>query len=707
MALPVTGYADRWSVKPGETIKFHIATAGFHNNGPRKFGARVSRVYCGDPNPGGPGYRETDMPCALDGVHAGHPRPITRGSYAQVPRLVLPEGGVTLSVIVMPTIVQSAGLLVLDGAQPVRLGLKDGAATARVGDVELTCAVPLTPQRWHTVTLTLRAEGATLHQRPHAPRLDLKEEASATAPAPLPSGQVAVTMAQGFTGKLEAPRISQGSKVVAAWDFSQAIGTDSVTDTGPQHAHGTLHNLPMRAMKGSKWDGSVHDWRIDASHYAAIKFHADDLGDVAWPESLALEIPKAWPSGLYTLHLTTEDGGTDNIPFAVRAARPGSQSKLAILLPTFTYQVYGNFTRDDRAARIAAKAPGWGALSNTPTDHPEYGFSTYNDHLDGQGVAMASMRRPMIDKRVNQFQLDDPSGYGSGAYWLCADSFLIDFLDRAGMPVEFITDHDIHAEGVGLLKNFTCVLTGQHPEYHTTETLDAIKQFTEGGGRFCYLGGNGFYWKVVPHGAGTWALEVRRAEAGIRTWAAEPGEYHHQFDGTLGGLWRRIGRTPQSLVGVGFSSQGHYLGHPYTWLPAINDRRVAFMRPGLGAVPGQKFGERGLMGGGAAGHELDRADVRLGTPHHAIVVAHAIVTDPGYQPVNEERLGHEWPGTHAEVIRSDITFFETPNGGAVFSVGSMNFLGGLPIDGYQNQCAKLLENVVRRFTDPAPIPPPG
>jgi N,N-dimethylformamidase len=704
VTLPVTGYADRWSVKPGETIRFHIAT-----DNPRKFGARVSRVYCGDPNPGGPGYRETDMPCALDGVHAGHPRPITRGSWMEVPRLLLPHHGWDLELLIFPTVEQDATLVTLDGEMPVTLGLVGGAACAKFSDAVLQCDRPLTLHRWHRLWLSFASDGyAMLSQTPLQKRLD-QDDACFTAGLGerTPGGAMSLVLGRGFTGKIESPNIMDCDDKVAAWDFSQAIGTDSVTDTGPQHAHGTLHHLPMRGMKGSKWDGSVHDWRIDPSHYAAIKFHADDVGDCGWPESLALEIPKSWPSGLYTLHLTTEDGATDNIPFAVRAVRPGSQSKLAILLPTFTYQVYGNFARDDRAERIAAKAPGWGALSNTPTEHPEYGYSTYNEHLDGQGVAMASMRRPMIDKRVNQFQLDDPSGYGSGVYWLCADSYLIDMLDRAGLAVEFITDHDIHAEGVGLLKHFNCVLTGQHPEYHTTETLDAIQQFTQGGGRFCYLGGNGFYWKVVPHGAGTWALEVRRAEAGIRTWAAEPGEYHHQFDGTLGGLWRRIGRTPQSLVGVGFSSQGHYLGHPYTWLPAINDRRVEFMRVGLAAKPGKKFGERGLMGGGAAGHELDRTDIRLGTPHHAIVVAHAIVTDPGYQPVNEERLGHEWPGTHAEVIRSDITFFETPNGGAVFSVGSMNFLGGLPIDGYQNPCAKLLENVVRRFTDPAPIPPPG
>jgi hypothetical protein len=35
----------------------------------------------------------------------------------------------------------------------------------------------------------------------------------------------------------------------------------------------------------------------------------------------------------------------------------------------------------------------------------------------------------------------------------------------------------------------------------------------------------------------------------------------------------------------------------------------------------QVLGDFGLSGGGAAGYELDRADRRLGTPDHAIVVA--------------------------------------------------------------------------------------
>ena len=52
---------------------------------------------------------------------------------------------------------------------------------------------------------------------------------------------------------------------------------------------------------------------------------------------------------------------------------------------------------------------------------------------------------------------------------------------------------------------------------------------------------------------------------------------------------------------------------------------------------------------------------------------------------------------------ADMTFFETAAGGAVFSVGSMTYVGSLPPDGYGNVCAKLTTNVLRRFMDPAPF----
>jgi N,N-dimethylformamidase len=709
MTLAVTGYASAWSVKPGQTIDFHIAT-----DMPRRYRARIARVFCGDPNPAGPGYREVAVASVLDGLHQGAPRPIVRGNWMEVPRLHMPSTGLALSVTIMPTLPgQEATLVALDGPVPVTLGLERGRVVGCIGEARLEAPVPPTPWRWHDVELHVDAQGdAALHVRPRTPRLDLREEGGDAAHGVArPYGTVSVVVGQGFSGRMEGLRITAAPgahpMTVAHWDFGLGMNGQLAIDTGPQGAHGRLHNLPMRAMKGVRWDGSVHDWRLDPSHYAAIQFHPDAVGDCGWPVTHTLTVPEDWDSGLYVLHLETEDGSArDNIPFAVRARDPGKRARVAVLMPTFSYQVYTNFRRDDRAAKVEASAPQWGALPQTPSAHPQYGHSTYDWHPDGAGIAMASMRRPAIDKRVNQVQMAGDASHESGVYWLTADTYLLDFLDRAGIPADVLTDHDIHAEGAEALSRYACVLTGQHPEYHSNQTWDAIRGFIDGGGRFMYMGGNGFYWKVAVHPDGPWALEVRRAESGIRVWAAEPGEYHHQFDGTLGGLWCRIGRPPQSLVGVGFSTQGHYKGYPYTWLDGINDPRAAFMRAGLTATPGEKFGERGFMGGGAAGHELDRIDHRLGTPLHALVVAHAVVHDDGYQPVNEERLGHLWPGTVEQLIRSDITFFEAPNGGAVFSVGSMNFIGALPVDGYRNACAKLVENVVRRFADPAPFEVP-
>ena len=52
------------------------------------------------------------------------------------------------------------------------------------------------------------------------------------------------------------------------------------------------------------------------------------------------------------------------------------------------------------------------------------------------------------------------------------------------------------------------------------------------------------------------------------------------------------------------------------------------------------------------------------------------------------------------LIRGEIVYFETPGGGAVFSVGSITFCGSLWRDGFQGPVSRLLENVVRRFQKP-------
>ena len=136
---------------------------------------------------------------------------------------------------------------------------------------------------------------------------------------------------------------------------------------------------------------------------------------------------------------------------------------------------------------------------------------------------------------------------GSGARHFPADTHLIDWLTVKGFAFDVITDHDLDREGAALLRPYRAVVTGSHPEYHTRNTLDALQNYIDGGGRLAYLGGNGFYWRIATSPAIPDVLEIRRAEGGIRAWAAEPCEYFHALDGGYGGLWRRNGRPPQML----------------------------------------------------------------------------------------------------------------------------------------------------------------
>jgi N,N-dimethylformamidase len=190
---------------------------------------------------------------------------------------------------------------------------------------------------------------------------------------------------------------------------------------------------------------------------------------------------------------------------------------------------------------------------------------------------------------------------------------------------------------------------------------------------------------------------LRRAEGGIRAWAAEPGEYYHQTDGAYGGLWRRNRRPPQQLAGVGFSGQGLFEGTYYRLLPPARDPRHAWMFQG---VEGETIGDYGLSGGGAAGFELDRADPALGTPDGTAILAVSEDPPASFVAVPEELLSHvnTVNGEKAQALkRGEIIYFDTAGGGAVFAVGSITYCGSLWRQGFEGPISRLTENVLRRF----------
>ncbi|MEM1306813.1 MAG: N,N-dimethylformamidase beta subunit family domain-containing protein, partial [Pseudomonadota bacterium] len=136
----------------------------------------------------------------------------------------------------------------------------------------------------------------------------------------------------------------------------------------------------------------------------------------------------------------------------------------------------------------------WGAYPHNPGDHADLGLSTYNTHTDGAGISIASWHRPMLNLRLGFLTYPYPDIRASGLRHYPTDTHLTMWLEAKGFAYDIITDWELHHEGRDLLAAYQVVLTGTHPEYHTREMLDALQDYRDGGGRFCYFGGNGFYW---------------------------------------------------------------------------------------------------------------------------------------------------------------------------------------------------------------------
>ncbi|MDY7104554.1 MAG: DUF6605 domain-containing protein, partial [Actinomycetota bacterium] len=752
--LAVVGYCDTWSVRAGGRVAVMTSCT---DGGPVT--ADLVRLVCGDDSRHGRGFEEHEI--AVDGLPVtfdGHPRSLSPGSHARipVPPLAGRLGSVSIDVVVRPTTpdagVPQAVVARWDAAagNGFALGLDDsGRPTLWVGDGRRTATLstddPLVGGDWCRLSaaydgtngeLRLAATPLPVATGGFDPVAPVRSARTLAEPALLGASDAdlllaAVSDGDGATtwhldGRIESPRLAvetaDGRIVEAAWDLAQGIGTTDVIDTGPHGLAGTTVQSPARAVTGSRWDGTVHRWSDAPEHYAAIHFHRDDLTDARWDVDVELTIPETARSGIYAVRLRTGAGAEDRVPLFVRPAPGAEQADVAFLVPTATYLAYANHRMAIDGTSFFPARSRLRPAQRWLADNPGVGLSMYEYHPDGSGVMYSSRRRPVLNVRPGA------DGWGftpdTDLAAFCEDTLRDDAVEeddrnrgKVAGRVDVVTDEDLHDEGVAALDGYRVLVTGSHPEYWSTAMLDGLEAWLGGGGRLMYLGGNGFYWRVAFAADRPGVMEVRRAEDGTRAWIAEPGESYHELGGEYGGLWRRLGRAPNALVGVGFAAQGFDRAAPFRRTPASYEPRVSWMFDG---VEGDVFGADGV-GGGAAGQEIDRYDRALGSPRHAVVVATADEHSPQMLRTKEELHATEVPGPDPDV-RADVVFFEVPGGGAVFSAGSIAWYGALHgarsragsgDDGggaagrAPTDVARLTANVLRRFADPAPFVPPG
>ncbi len=737
----IIGYTDCISVEPGDCVPFKISCE------PSSYRADIVRLIHGDPHPDGPGRKEELVESAVSDSYPGRVQEIHTGSYVRLQSSPLFDelsSTFTLQAWIYPTLPDRGlqGVLTRwEASEEVGYGLfigPQGDLVACIGDgsgcvQQFNTDVALQPHRWYFVAAVY--DGGAGLVRLHQQAVVAWASTTSSVVIEKAADDVTVGMFDApflmaacwdgsrpvshYDGKLENPAVfrealspdeidllQQGrireisSPPVGTWDFSSDISSAKVTDTSPSGLHGETVNSPARGVTGSNWTGDEMHWAQAPQQYGAIHFHHDDLEDACWKADFEWTIPPNLRSGVYAARVSTA-ADDDRIPFFVRPKRGMSTADVVFLAPTLTYLAYSSEASLSVSAKRNAE-PLFVPKVHEPID--EYMAdndmrSLYDRHIDGSGVYYATWRRPLTVRPdyYNRFR-----GYAHG---LSADLHLLDWLEQKGITYDVVTDHDLHQEGLDLLKSYRVLITGGHPEYWTGRMLEALEEYQTGEGRMMYLGGNGFFGVVSVDPERPHVAEERRVETNGFIWQAAAGEHYLSMTGEFAGLWRSRDRSPHKLCGVCCTAVGTDQAMPYLRQPDSFDPRVAFIFEGIG--DDEIIGNFGLQQGGAGGDEVDRLDYLQGTPPHALLLATASGFSDVYkyfpEDVYYDQTYPSEPGQTGNAnphVRADTVFYELPNGGAVFSTASITWCGALSHNSYQNNVSRITENVLHRFLDP-------
>ena len=318
---PLVGYADPWSVAPGEQIRFMVSCER------PTYRAEVVRLLHGDDRPGAPGVKEEPVATDIENEYAGRAQPYPTGSSVVVPDnpMLRLEHSFTLTAWILPTTPDKgeqglltkwssdSGLgyaLVIDQQGQLALWLGDEGGEPQ----RLSSGVAFRAGNWYLVAAAYDAaqRRVLLCQRPF-PQWPL-DDTAATAEYDVPvrgtsdsgapfvmaawcSGSAGEADEGHFNGKIEAPtvyaaalgadvleRLAGGdasaagtAPVLASWDLALDTATDRVRDVSGNALDGRAVNLPARGMSGHRFGGGKRAWPNAPETHGALYFHDDDL----------------------------------------------------------------------------------------------------------------------------------------------------------------------------------------------------------------------------------------------------------------------------------------------------------------------------------------------------------------------------------------------------------------------------------------------
>lgn len=321
-----------------------------------------------------------------------------------------------------------------------------------------------------------------------------------------------------------------------------------------------------------------------------------------WPVSLAVDTT-GWVPGFYSFRLDADTGGQRYITLTVKSG--SASGKVVLLNGDTTWQAYNVFG----------------------------GYSLYV----GPNGAYATRARAVT--------FDRPYGGNEGGQ---GDSEfqanllpLLSLVERLGLPTEYLSDTDLHADPHAL-DGAVAVLSPGHDEYYSSLMRERLQAARDRGTNLAFLGANAIYRHIR---LGSTTVGENRLETCYKEPQEDP--LYGRDNAEVTGQWRYPPdpRPESVLTGVFYESNpvkaDMVIRNPDHWLFA-----------GTGVVDGSHL--PGLVGG-----EYDRVNLSVPTPRPIEVLAHSPLVCNGISS------------------HSDMAYYTTSSGAGVLSTGTNWWINAL------------------------------
>jgi len=250
-----------------------------------------------------------------------------------------------------------------------------------------------------------------------------------------------------------------------------------------------------------------------------------------------------WPTGVYFVKLTAGDGRVGFAPFIVRPTVLGESSRVAVVIPTNTWQAY-NFR--DRNGN------GWG------------------DTWYAKGAQSTAALGRMFIRR------------GVPPQWRKYDVDFVRWLHATGKQPDIITETELESIRTAeeLIALYDLVIFPGHTEYVTRHEYDLIRNYRDLGGNLAFLSANNFFWEVRLEGRILRRTRLWR-EAGRPESALLGVQYRGNDDGRLQRPYivRGASTAPWFFAGTGLGD-GATFGQELGGYGIEIDQTTSFTPPG-------------------------------------------------------------------------------------------------------------------------------